>query len=38
MKRLIPCHGEVLEGPAANKGWRDAYRAFLGEDQAKKST
>ena len=37
MKRLIPCHGEVLEGPAANKGWRDAYRAFLGEDQTKKS-
>lgn len=29
MKRLIPCHGEVLEGPAANQGWRDAYRNFL---------
>ncbi len=27
--RLIPCHGDVLEGPVAKKAWLDTYANLL---------
>lgn len=27
--RLIPCHGDVIEGPAAKKAWLDTFASLL---------
>jgi hypothetical protein len=28
-ERVIPCHGDVIEGPAAKKAWLDTFAALL---------